>query len=88
MMTVSTFDGPVYKFYLYLTPSSAVTVGFIRTQVNVNESAGQEDVCFGVLQGTLKRSITVTIRTQDGQATCQPVMISDKVFSDKCTLFP
>ena len=57
-------------------------MGFIKTQVNVNESAGQEDVCFGVRQGTLNRSITVTVRTQDGQATCKPVVISDRLFSN------
>ena len=86
MMTVSAFDELVSKLYLYLPPSSAVTVGFIRTQVNVNESAGQENVCFGVRQGTLDRSIIVTVRTQDGQATCKPVMIPKILFSD--TLFP
>ena len=57
-------------------------MGFIKTQVNVNESASQEDMCFGVRQGTLERSITLTVRTQDGQATCKPVMISDILFSD------
>ena len=57
-------------------------MGFIRTQVNVNESAGQEDVCFRVRQRTLERSITVTVRTQDGQETCKPVVISHRLFSD------
>ena len=64
-------------------------MGFIRIQVNVNERAGQEDVCFRVLEGTLDRSIVVTVTTRDGEATCEPVVIYiyyDRLFSD--TLFP
>ena len=71
MMTVS---GDFNRFRLLICfslYSIAVTVGFIRTQVNVSESATREDVCFRVLAGTLDRSIVVTVTTEDGSANCE-----------------
>lgn len=43
-------------------------MGFVRTEVSVNEDDETEDVCFNVSQGTLDREIVVTVQTQDGTA--------------------
>ena len=77
----------IYHYNKYFPLSSAVTLGFIKTQVTVNEGVALQDVCFRVLQGTLNKSIIVTVTTRDGEAKCEPVMIFDKLlFID--TLFP
>ena len=41
------------------------------TQVAVAENATMEQVCFGILQGTLEIPVTVQVAARNGTATCE-----------------
>ena len=47
--------------------SSAITIGFERTEYNVTEG-GQTEVCALLMAGTLEKAVPVSVSSSDGTA--------------------
>ena len=62
---------------LFSFTSSALVIGFFEVAYNVSEGNGSVSMSFGVLSGTLKISVNVSVTTMDGSAVCKSCQEND-----------
>ena len=67
-------------------PPAGVVIGFEQPLYTVSEDAGSINVGVVVRNGQLRRSVVVTVSTEDGtaQGTCQPRALTKEVCLTNC----